>query len=361
MVGCMSDPIPAERATLAAALEEEEAQLRRLDAERVDTKARADALRAQITAMAAAPAAGPHPVLTSAPAPRSPVEKVGLFGRLFRGRDDVYPTRFVSHKTGKPGYAPACSNKWEPGLCLLKKGGKCGDCTNQAFRPVDQAALLLHLQGKHVMGVYPMLTDETCWLLAVDFDKSSWKDDVRAFVETARRRDLPALVERSRSGNGAHVWFFFSEPVPASIARKMGCHLITETMNARHELRMDSYDRLFPSQDTMPRGGFGNLIALPLQHQPRQQGNSVFLDDHLNPYPDDQQWSVLAAAKRISPAAVERIASEAARTGTIVGVRIAEAVEDEEEAAPWTRAPSGPSRARRSACSFRRKVSRRRS
>jgi hypothetical protein len=147
---------------------------------------------------------------------------VKLFRQLFRGRDDLYPTRYVSKKTGKPGYAPACSNKWEVGLCALKTGGKCSDCTNQAFRSVDDAAVLGHLRGKHVMGVYAMLPDETCWFLAVDFDKSTWKDDVGAFVETARRRGLPVLVERSRSGNGAHVWFFFSEPVPASIARKMG-------------------------------------------------------------------------------------------------------------------------------------------
>ncbi len=341
--------LPPERTRLESALKEEEARLRRLAAERADAEARAAALRSQLAALDQAPMVRGDTVIAPATAPRSPTDKVRLFRQLFRGRDDLYPTRFVSKKTGKPGYAPACSNKWEPGLCLLKVkvGGKCSDCTHQAFRPVDDGALLLHLRGKHVMGVYAMLTDETCWFLAVDFDKSTWKEDVGAFAETARRLGLPALVERSRSGNGAHVWFFFSEPVPASNARKMGCHLITETMSARHELSMDSYDRLFPSQDTMPRGGFGNLIALPLQREPRQHGNSVFLDDQLRPYPDDQQWSILAAAKRISPAAVERIASEAARTGTIIGVRVAEAVDDEEDAAPWARAPSGPPRMRR--------------
>ena len=151
-----------------------------------------------------------------------------MFRQLFRGRDDLYPTRFVSKKTGKAGYAPARSNKFVLGVCELPKV-RCGDCTNQAFRPVDDDALLAHLRGKQVMGIYPMLPDETCWFLAVDFDKSTWKDDVRAFAETARRLGLPALVERSRSGNGAHVWFFFSEPVAAATARKMGCHLVTET------------------------------------------------------------------------------------------------------------------------------------
>jgi hypothetical protein len=153
-------------------------------------------------------------------------------------------------------------------------------------------------------------------------------------------------VERSRSGNGAHVWFFFSEPVPAATARKMGCRLITETMVSRPELAMDSYDRLFPTQDTMPRGGLGNLIALPLQHGPRQQGNSVFLDEELNAYPDDQQWSALASVRRIDTAAVEQIAIVAERAGTVLGPRIAETIGDEEDATPWTRPASGTPRVR---------------
>lgn len=274
--------------------------------------------------------------------PRTPADKVKLFRQLFRGRPDLYPTRFVSKKTGKPGYAPACSNKFVPGVCELPKV-KCGDCTKQAFRPVDDVAILAHLKGQHVMGAYAMLEDETCWFLAVDFDKSTWTDDVRAFVGTTRRLGLPVAVERSRSGNGAHVWFFFSAPVAASTARKMGCHLITETMTRRHELGMDSYDRLFPSQDTMPRGGFGNLIALPLQHGPRQEGNSLFLDDDLVPFPDEQQWAFLASIERIDPMRAERIASDAARAGSVVGVRIAE-VSGEENAAPWVRPPSGKAR-----------------
>jgi len=154
----------------------------------------------------------------------------------------------VSKKTGKPGYAPACTNKFVRGVCELPRV-KCGECPNQAFAHADDAAVLAHLQGRHVMGVYPLLEDETCWFLAVDFDKSTWREDVGAFAETARRLGLPALVERSRSGNGAHVWFFFSEPVPAATARKMGCHLVTETMASHHALSMDSYDRLFGKRE----------------------------------------------------------------------------------------------------------------
>ena len=196
------------------------------------------------------------------------------------------------------------------------------------------------------MGVYPLLEDETCWFLAVDFDKSTWAEDVSAFVETCRRADLPAAVERSRSGNGAHVWFFFSAPVPASLARKMGCHLITETMSRHHQLGMESYDRLFPSQDTLPRGGFGNLIALPLQHEARRAGNTVFLDAQLQPYPDDQQWAYLASVPRMDPSVIARIAGEATRAGTVLGLRAAECTDDD-RATPWDRNPSGrPQRAR---------------
>ncbi|HWZ89845.1 MAG TPA: DEAD/DEAH box helicase family protein [Polyangiaceae bacterium] len=336
----------AERALIKTKLDQEEARLRLLEVEREEAKARLAALRSGLAALDEGPVPQRQSSGSRTAAPQSSQEKVTLFRQLFRGREDLYPTRFVSKKTGKAGYAPACSNKFVAGVCELPKV-KCGDCANQAFRPVDDGAVLRHLRGKQVMGVYPMLPDETCWFLAADFDKSSWKEDVRAFAETARRLGLPVLVERSRSRNGAHVWFFFSQPVASATARKMGCHLITETMASRHELSMDSYDRLFPSQDTMPRGGFGNLIALPLQHGPRQEGNSVFLDESLNAYPDDQQWSVLASSQRIEAATVERIALDATRSGTIVGVRVAEAADDAEEAAPWTRPPSGPPRPRR--------------
>lgn len=168
---------------------------------------------------------------------------MALFRRLFRGREDVFPTRFISKKTGKAGYAPACRNKLRPGICELPRIN-CGECPNQAFVPVDDDAVMAHLPGRDVMGVYPLLEDDTCWFLAVDFDKGGWAEDVIAFVETARRIGLPIAIERSRSGNGAHAWFFLSAPVAPSAARDMGCHLTTETMSYRHQLGMDSYDRL---------------------------------------------------------------------------------------------------------------------
>ncbi|HWN44924.1 MAG TPA: DEAD/DEAH box helicase family protein [Thermoanaerobaculia bacterium] len=267
----------------------------------------------------------------------TPADKVRLFRALFRGREDIFPTRFTSKKTGKAGYAPACTNKFVRGVCDLPKV-KCSECPNQAFTPVDERMVLDHLRGRHVMGVYPLLEDETCWFLAIDFDKSYWEEDVGAFAETCRAVDVPVAVERSRSGDGAHAWFFFGAPVAASVARKMGCYLLTETMSRRHELSMGSYDRLFPNQDTMPRGGFGNLIALPLQYEPRQQGNSVFVDASFQAYGD--QWSYLASLPRMAPSFVESLAAEATRRGLVVGVRLAEP-SDEEESTPWRRRPSG--------------------
>lgn len=330
---------PSGREALLEAISKEEALLARLDHEQADARARLATLHAELSSLGTEPEIRVGlPIATAEPVPRTSAEKVRLFRSLFRGREDVFPTRFVAKKTGKPGYAPACRNKFAKGLCELPKV-KCGECPNQAFVPFDDAAVVGHLTGRHVMGVYPLLEDETCWFLAVDFDKSTWTEDVSAFVETCRRVGVPATVERSRSGNGAHVWFFFSAPVLASVARKMGCYLITETMSQRHQLSMNSYDRLFPSQDTMPRGGFGNLIALPLQREPRRNGNSIFLDDHLRPYSDDQQWAYLASVPRIDPETAEVIAREATRQGAVIGVRLAETVDDE-DATPWARLPS---------------------
>jgi superfamily II DNA or RNA helicase len=183
-----------------------------------------------------------------------------------------------------------------------------------------------------------MLQDETCCFLAADFDRDAWRGDVLAFTETCRRVGVPYAIERSRSGNGAHVWFFFRGPVSAATARKMGSYLITETMGNRHQLSMASYDRLFPNQDTLPTGGFGSLIALPLQYHPRQQGNTIFLNDDLEPFPD--QWSFLASLVPIPAEKVEGIAMEATTHGRVIGLQIAGTGEDDVEASPWLRSPS---------------------
>ena len=336
----MTTPTPRREDALRETIAKEEAQLAYLEQTRQATQARLDSFKAELASCDAEPAIrGRLPVLPPPAATTTPTEKVALFRQRFRGRGDVYPKLWTNAKTGRTGYAPACSNEWVRGICE-KPRVKCGECPNQAFIPVSDQAILDHLQGRHVIGVYPLLNDETCWFLAADFDKNSWTEDVAAFRETCRHAGLSVAVERSRSGCGAHVWFFFTAPVAARTARAMGCYLITDTMARRHELSMGSYDRLFPNQDTMPRGGFGNLIALPFQHEPRQRGHTVFLDEQMIPYPDEDQWTSLASIPRIDPQTVELIAREATRQGRVIGVRMAE-TSDDEDVEPWARPPSG--------------------
>jgi hypothetical protein len=321
---------------LREAIAREQAGLAGLDDERRQAQTRLAALQDALAALEAPSVFPLVPLLPGSTRPESSTDKVALFRQLFRGRDDVYPRLWTNATTGRKGYAPACGNEWVRGICE-KPRVKCGECPNQAFIPATDQVILDHLQGRHVVGVYPLLTDETCWFLAADFDKSSWADDVLAFAETCRTTGMPPAVERSRSGQGAHAWFFFAAPVAASLARKMACFLLTETMSRRHQLSMASYDRLFPNQDTLPRGGFGNLIALPLQHGPRQAGNTVFLDGQLAPYPD--QWAFLASVPRIEPATVDRIARDATQAGQVLGVRSA-GDDSDDDPAPWHRAPS---------------------
>ncbi len=262
----------------------------------------------------------------------SPDEKIGLFRSLFRGRADVYAVRWQS-RNGKSGYSPACAHEWDPLLC--KK--PCSKCSNSKYIPMSDEAIREHLVGKKILGVYPLLTDETCWFLAADFDKAGWKEDSSSFLDTCRSMGVPAYLERSRSGKGGHVWVFFEEALPAGLARKLGCALLTRTMEKRHQIGFESYDRFFPSQDTMPKGGFGNLIALPLQHGPRKKGNSVFLDDSLEPAED--QWEFLENVARTSSSAVEELVEDASRSGTVVGVRMP-LTDDHADEDPWTLPPS---------------------
>ncbi|MHB8898036.1 MAG: TOTE conflict system archaeo-eukaryotic primase domain-containing protein [Thermoguttaceae bacterium] len=274
---------------------------------------------------------------------RSPPEsKIALFRSLFRGRDDVYARRFESRTTGRSGYSPACANEWLRGICE-KPRTRCGDCPHRRYLPVTDAVIRWHLSGRDdrgagfVAGVYPMLLDETCFFLAMDFDKRDWRDDVRAVVATCARMGLPVALERSRSGNGGHVWLFFEEAVPAVLARRLAAHVLTETMECRPEIGLGSYDRFFPNQDTLPQGGLGNLIALPLQKEPSLEGNSLFVDASGEPH--DDQWAFLGAVRRIAPSTVERIVREAGQRRRIIGVRM---VGDEDvDEKPWDARPPG--------------------
>ena len=267
-------------------------------------------------------------------------QKISLFRKMFRGRTDVFPIRWDNARSGKSGYAPACHNEWQRGVCE-KPRVKCSVCPNQAFIEVSADLIERHLRGTtstgspFVMGLYPMLPDGTCCLLVADFDREDWRRNSLAYVETCDRLNVPCALERSRSGNGAHAWIFFEEPVPAAAARRLGSCIITDTMERVPDIGFRSYDRFFPSQDTMPIGGFGNLIALPLQGPARRNDNSVFVDRVLAPYAD--QWGYLAGVQRMSRDSLDRIVEQASAGGRVLGVRLPlEEGEDE----PWLRAPS---------------------
>ena len=265
------------------------------------------------------------------PARLSAEEKVSLFRRLFRGRTDVYPVRWESKTTGQSGYTPACANEWRAGVCE-KPRIKCGDCANRLLIPLSDAVIYDHLAGEHTVGVYPLLEDDTCYFLAVDFDEAAWRDDARAFMQSCEELGVPAVLEISRSGKGAHAWVFFASRVAARDARRLGTAIISHTCSRTRQLKLESYDRLFPNQDTMPKGGFGNLIALPLQKRPRGSGCSVFVDADLRPYPD--QWAFLASVRPMAPHDIEPTILLA--TGGVHPLDVT-FIEDEELATPWKR------------------------
>ncbi|HZE69813.1 MAG TPA: DEAD/DEAH box helicase family protein [Pyrinomonadaceae bacterium] len=264
-----------------------------------------------------------------------PELKVSLFGSLFRGRDDVYALRWEG-RSGKTGYSPAGIREWDqapsPG-----RGQKKSFRHSKLF-PLSEEVIRDHLLGKQTIGVYPLLQDDTCWFVAVDFDKKSWEADACAFLKMCQETGVPASLERSRSGNGGHVWIFFKSPIQAALARKLASAVLTRTMERRYAMGLDSYDRLFPSQDTMPKGGFGNLIALPLQHGPRENGNSVFLDDQLRAY--DDQWTFLSSVKRLGPDEVQVLLRKVYPAGDVINIR--HSASDYDEASdPWILPPSG--------------------
>ena len=270
-----------------------------------------------------------QPRITESVAPLSPEAKIALFRILFRGRDDVYAQRWEA-PDGRHGYAPVL----RPGVRRIRgQPVNLDDCL-----PLSDQAIRNHLEGGPVLGIYPMQLDETTAFLAIDFDKTGWSDDVRAVAATCDRLGVAHALERSRSGNGAHIWVFFERPIPASLARNLGCSLLTGAIDRRHQISFASYDRLFPSQDTMPKGGFGNLIALPLQGTARKSDNTVFLTPRLQPYRD--QWSTLASIQRCTAPQVERIVRDAAKRGVLIGVGADWFNSDSGDGRPWELPPS---------------------
>lgn len=317
------EQLQSEIEQLKAQLSEKTAELERLKAEQLKQKA----FRLQ-----------PN---TSINNQSRPEEKIKLFRSLFQGREDVYALRFESVKTGKSGYQPACRNEWRPGICN-KPRIKCADCKKRHFLPMNDDIIRYHLTGEKpssfqggkpkpwVVGVYPLLVNEYCWFLAVDFDKEQWKQDARMYLDSCREEGIPAYLERSRSGNGGHVWIFFEEPVPARIARNLGSALMTKTLDKRPEIGLDSFDRFFPNQDTMPKGGFGNLIALPLQKRAREKNHSVFLDESFVPVKD--QWKLLASIQKVPKTIAMDYVQQAAYRKEVLPVSQDENYEEDK---PW--------------------------
>ena len=263
-------------------------------------------------------------------------EKVAIFRRLFRGRPDVYPVRWENSSTGKSGYTPVCDNDRRIGICE-KPRIKCSDCSHRQLKPLSDKVIYEHLAGKRTVGVYPLLTDDTCYFLAVDFDEAEWKEDAQAFCQSCTDLGVPVALEISRSGNGAHAWIFFASSVSARDARRLGTAIISHTCARTRQLKLESYDRLFPNQDSMPKGGFGNLIALPLQKKPRENGCSLFVDADLRPYPD--QWVFLASIQTMAPHDIEPTILRA--TGNVHPLDVT-FIDEEDLAAPWKRQAATP-------------------
>lgn len=275
-----------------------------------------------------------QPVLESEPSRFSTAEKVALFRRLFRGRTDVYPIRWESKTTGKSGYTPACGNEWLAGVCE-KPRIKCGECNSRSLSPLSDTVIYEHLAGKRTIGVYPLMADDTCHFLAADFDEAEWREDAKAFCQSCHELGVPVALEISRSGNGAHAWIFFSGSVSARDARRLGTAIISHTCTRTRQLKLESYDRLFPNQDSMPKGGFGNLIALPLQKHPRENGCSVFVDADLRPHRD--QWAFLASILPMPAHDIEPIILRA--TGGVHPLDVT-FIDEEDQKEPWKRSSS---------------------
>ena len=270
-----------------------------------------------------------------------------FFYSLFHGRSDVYAKRAVM-KSGKAGYFPVCENLWRYGVCPKadRQKVKCASCPNRSWAPLNQRALMAHLTGEKsdgsdVIGIYPLLPDDTCRFLVFDFDDHEaspgtvWQEDVDALRQICSQNSVPCYVERSRSGSGAHVWLFFDAPISAELARKFGSALLTKGAESVNLKDFKTYDRMLPAQEHLPDGGLGNLIALPLQGQALQQGNSAFVDESWDAYPN--QWEYLKSVQKISKTFIEEKSALWSTDGELGTLAKTEDIEDTEK--PWKKLP----------------------
>lgn len=230
----------------------------------------------------------------------TPQQKIDIFKNLFRGREDVFAVRWEKRDKSASGYTPVCLNEWKQGLCNKLSRKKCRDCEYKQYTRLDDYRLEQHLRGNKIYGIYPLLEDNSSYFLAADFDGEKWEEAASAFLNACKKYEIPAYLERSRSGNGGHAWTFFEEKYPAHKSRSIATHLLREAKIIDQFDKEDSFDRLFPNQDLLSGEGFGNLIALPLQGEARKSGNTVFLDweNDFNPFYD--QWIFLQNVKKVS-------------------------------------------------------------
>lgn len=247
-------------------------------------------------------------IVTSASPARNKLE---LFRNLFTGRKDVYAHGY-RRKDGGIGYAPACANEWKSGTCpkASHQKVKCAECGNRVFPELSDAAIIDHFRGnddrlRDVIGQYVLDKDSNTKVLVIDFDGADWKEATNAIRLVAKSHGINAAVERSRSGNGAHVWFFFLELTSAKTARDFGSSLIAEAAMLNKTITFEAFDRMLPAQSTIPEGGFGNLIALPFQGKAQRIGNSVFVDEQFEPFPD--QWLYLSQIQLIPRVTVQSL------------------------------------------------------
>ena len=246
-----------------------------------------------------------------------------FFMMFCRGRKDVYDLRYTNPKTGKNGYYTQCFNRWDRGCHIQKKDGvRCKDCELRAYKPVTLPLIKAHMNGtdpngNDVVAIYPMLENNLCQLLVFDFDNhakgaeqedyanidDSWKEEINALRRICKNLNVDAMVERSRSGRGAHLWIFFKEMIPARLARKFGFALLEKGAESVNLKSFKYYDRMIPAQDALPEAGLGNVIALPLQGMALKSGNSAFVDENWNAYED--QLKVLAGTRRLTRQEIE--------------------------------------------------------
>lgn len=282
-------------------------------------------------------------------------EDANRFFSMFWGRTDVYSKRTVKKSTGEVSYYTQCLNFWKPG-CPRMHGSKikCQECERQAYKKLEKQQILSHLRGEDedgtdVIGVYPLLADGTCRFIVYDFDNhekdaekhdfantdNAWKEEVDALWEICKLNDIDALVERSRSGKGAHLWIFFQKPIEASLARKFGNALLKKGAEAVNLKSFRYYDRMLPMQDRLPPGGLGNLIALPLQGQALKEGNSAFADENWNAYPD--QWEILFSKPKLTQEYIEdKIKEWKVQSAPAIG-GLSE-IFDKDDEKPWEKA-----------------------